>query len=138
MARECRQIRHPRVYRLRVRYLRMIPSFCERGRTVLTVQLLDCSSNQSAIRPMGNGRERNVFYPTTSSARPSAPMLPERKAWIFASELNTRLDELLTLLGCPHNIAPVDPNSLGKKIVEITTHAMHLEACNSDRRISHR
>ena len=94
--------------------------------------------DRSAMSQTGTVASATVLYPTTSRVGQSAPMLRERKTWIFASELNTRLDELLTLLGCPHNIAPVDPNSLGKKIVEITTHAMHLEACNSDRRISPR
>jgi hypothetical protein len=50
-------------------------------------------------------------------------MLPAGKTWIFTSELNTRLDELLTLLDCPHDIAPVDRNSFGARIVEITMQA---------------
>jgi hypothetical protein len=79
------------------------------------------------MRQTGTVGGHYVFYPTTSRAGQSAPMLRERKTWIFASELNTRLDELLTLLGCPHEIAPIDANSFGKGIVEITTQALHRE-----------
>src|SRR6516225_1002542 len=83
--------------------------------------------DRSAMSQTGTVASATVLYPTTSRVGQSAPMLRERKTWIFASELNTRLDELLTLLGSPHDVAPIDPNSFGKRIVDITTQALRLE-----------